>query len=328
LPDKRDMQDLHDIKYFVTLVEHRTFSAASKKLGIAKSRLSFRIARLEQNLGIRLIHRTTRRSHVTDIGRRYYEQCLQILAAADQAQSLVDNAKGSLQGRIRVGCSFMLAPLLITVIIEYLKHQPSVDIELGICRNQVDVIESGFDVMFGLSESIKDSTMVIRNLGVLRQTLVAIPQLVERHGEPRTPSDLNRLPSVAIESLNGRHFYNFKNAEEQAIQVEYHPRFLTDDLNILCQAVISGLGVAQLPNFVCKRLIDRGNVLHLLPNWTLSTGNVHAAYPSRHGVVPALHCFINYAAEHLPNILTSIEDDFEASTIAIAHLNDGDNNRL
>jgi DNA-binding transcriptional LysR family regulator len=325
LPSESVMQDLNDIKYFVTLIEHRTFSAASRVLGIAKSRLSFRIARLEQNLGVRLIHRTTRRSHVTDIGRRYYEQCLQILAAAEQAQSLVDTARGNLQGRIRVGCSFMFAPLLLKVVIDYLKHQPSVDIELGICNNQADVIESGFDVVFRLRDSVKDSTMVMRQLGTLRQTLVASPQLIDKHGEPKAPADLRKLPSVAIESANGRHFYNFQNAGGEVTHVEHQPRLLSDDLQILRQAMLSGIGIAQLPNFVCKPLIEQRHVVHLLPDWTLACGNVHAMYPSRHGVVPALHCFINYTAEHLPNVLANVEHDFEASmTCNNVCLEDGD----
>ena len=103
------MQDLNAILYFVQVVEHGSFTAASRVLGVAKSQLSFRIARLEENLGVRLIQRTTRRSHVTEIGRRYYDQCRLMLAAADRAQEVIDDAQAIPRGRLRVACPVMFA---------------------------------------------------------------------------------------------------------------------------------------------------------------------------------------------------------------------------
>jgi len=134
------MQDLTDIYYFVQVVELGSFTAASKALGVAKSQLSFRVARLERNLGVRLIQRTTRRSNVSEIGRRYYEQCRLLLAAAEQAQYVIDVARAAPRGRIHVACPALFAQLLLgPILVEFLKRHPEVQVDLDLTHHQVGV---------------------------------------------------------------------------------------------------------------------------------------------------------------------------------------------
>ncbi len=151
------MQDLNDIDYFVQVVELGSFTAASKALGVAKSQLSFRVARLEASLGVRLIQRTTRRSHVSEIGRRYYEQCRLLLAAAAQTQRVIDDAQATPRGRIRVACPVLFAQLLLApVLVDFLKQHPEVQVDLDICHHQADVIAGGYDIAFRVRDSVKD----------------------------------------------------------------------------------------------------------------------------------------------------------------------------
>ncbi|MBN8713547.1 MAG: LysR family transcriptional regulator [Xanthomonadales bacterium] len=298
------MQDLTDIHYFVQVVELGSFTAASKALGVAKSQLSFRVARLEAGLGVRLIQRTTRRCNVSEIGRRYYEQCRLLLAAAEQTQRVIDDAQATPRGRIHVACPVLFAQLLLApVLVDFLKQHPDVQVDLDICHHQVDVIAGGYDIAFRVRDSIKDSSLVMRSYGMDPHVLVASPALLQRLGCPSQPQELKGLPSVDVISAEGRHFWHLQAADGRIQQVEHHPSLISDDLHVLYQAVVGGIGIAQLPQFVCRAAIAAGRLAPLLQAWSLPAGNVHAVYPSRHGHTPALDSFLQFAAQYLPNVL-------------------------
>lgn len=298
------MQDLTDIYYFVQVVELGSFTDASKALGVAKSQLSFRVARLEASLGVRLIQRTTRRSHVSEIGRRYYEQCRLLLAAAEQTQRVIDDAQAAPRGRIHVACPVLFAQLLLApILVDFLRQHPDVQIDLDICHHQVDVIAGGYDIAFRVRDSIKDSSLIMRSYGMDPQMLVASPDLLRRQGQPLQPVDLKRLSSVGVINTDGRHFWHLQASDGRTQQIEHHPSLVSDDLQVLYQAVIGGVGMAQLPQFVCHGPIAEGRLVPLLPAWSLPAGNVHAVYPSRHGHTPALRSFIEFVAQHMPQVL-------------------------
>jgi DNA-binding transcriptional LysR family regulator len=302
------MQDLNDIHYFVQVVESGTFTAASKALGVAKSQLSFRIARLEENLGVRLIQRTTRRSHVTDIGRLYYTECLRVVAAAQHAQNVIEETQSAPRGRIRVGCPVFFGQVLLApVLTDYLKHCPGVQVELGICGHQVDVLAGGFDIAFRVRPSIKDSSLVVRSFGIDPHVLVVSPSLLESLPPVQHPKDLQRLPSIGVVEEEGRHFWALTDKKGHTETIEHPPRLVTDDLRVLHQAVMSGIGVAQLPQWLCREAIASGDLVRLLATYGLPPGNVHAVYPSRHGHTPAVRSFIDCIARELPHLLLALQ---------------------
>ena len=302
------MQDLNDIYYFVQVAEQGSFTAASKLLGVAKSQMSFRVARLEANLGVRLIQRTTRHSHLSEIGQRYYEQCRLLLATAEQTQRVIDDAQAAPRGRIRVACPVMFAQLLLApVLVDYLRLHPDVQVDLDICHHQADVIAGGFDIAFRVCQSIKDSSLVMRSYGMDPQVLVASPELLLRQDHPTQPLELKRLSSVGVISAEGRHFWQLLASDGHAQQIEHHPSLVSDDLQVLYQAVLGGVGMARLPQFICREPIATGRLIPLLPAWSLPPGNVHAVYPSRHGHTPALRSFIDFMAHQLPQVLRSMQ---------------------
>lgn len=302
------MQDLNDIYYFVQVAERGSFTAASKALGIAKSQLSFRVARLEASLGVRLIQRTTRHQHVTGIGQRYYERCRLLLAAAEHTQQLIDDAQTAPRGRIHVACPVLLAQLLVApVLVDYLREHPDVRVEMDIRDHQVDVIAGGYDVAFRVCGSIQDSSLVVRSYGMDPHMLVASVDLLRRHGHPTQPADLQPLPSVGASAAEGRHFWHLQSTGGKVWRAEHHPRLVSDDLQVLARAVLAGIGVAQLPRFFCRTAIAEGRLVALLPDWSPPPGNVHAVYPSRHGQTPALRSFMDFMADHLPRALLDVQ---------------------
>lgn len=297
------MQDLNDIVHFVQVVEQGTFTGASKALGVAKSQLSFRIARLEADLGVRLIQRTTRRSHLTEVGRLYYEQCLQILAAARQAQSVIEETQGAPRGRIHVGCPVLFAQMLLApVLVRYLQRYPQVEVDLKICGHQADVVASGFDIAFRVRQSVKDSSLVLRSFGMDPQLLVASPALLARRW-PQQVGELVGIASVGVVGTEGRHFWTMVSPSGRTQSVEHHPKLISDDLQVLFQAVIGGIGAAQLPQWLCREPLARGELVQLLPGHALPPVNVHAVYPSRHGHTSAVRSFIEFVSSALPQVL-------------------------
>jgi DNA-binding transcriptional LysR family regulator len=313
------MQDLNDIFYFAQVVEHNGFTAASKALGVAKSLLSFRVARLEKSLGVRLIQRTTRRASVTELGRTYYEQCRLMLDAAAHAQEVIEEAQGAPRGCIHVACPVLFAQLLLgPVLVGFLQRYPEVQVDLDICRHQIDVVGGGYDIAFRVRQVVKDSSLVVRSFGMDPQILVASPALLHRHGgTPKCPLELARVDSVGVFAADNRHFWSLHDADDTQRQVEHHPKLVTDDLQVLYLAVTAGIGMAQMPSFVCQDAIADGRLVQLLPEWTLPPGNVHAVYPSRHGQVPAVRCFIDYVARMLPGALERAQQGLAPDTIAL-----------
>ncbi len=310
------MQDLNDIFYFVQVVEHGGFTAASQVLGVAKSLLSFRVARLEKSLGVRLIQRTTRRASVTELGREYYEQCRVMLEAAAKAQQVIEVAQGAPRGTIHVACPVLFAQLLLgPLLVEFLQRYPDVQVNLDIGRHQVDVVGGGYDIAFRVRPVVKDSSLVVRSFGLDPQTLVASPALLRRHGMPSCPAELARIESVDVVAADNRHFWTLADTDGNARHIEHRPKLATDDLQLLYQAVLSGIGMAQLPAFVCRDAIRNGALVQLLPSWALPPGNVHAVYPSRHGQTPAVRCFIDFVAQMLPYALERVQQGLTPDTI-------------
>ncbi|MBS0380904.1 MAG: LysR family transcriptional regulator [Proteobacteria bacterium] len=305
-------QNLTDIFYFVQVVQHGSLTGAARALGVAKSRLSSRLAHLEQQLGVRLIQRTTRRLHVTEVGHSYCEHCRSLLDAAEQAQHVIDDAKDAPRGRIRIASpSSFVQMLLGPILVGFLDLHPAVQIELDMTNRPVDVVADGYDIAFGVRASLEDSSLVVRSFGFDPHVLVGAPALLERAGRLHKTSDLKHLPSLATTAPSGRHFWMLRQDKDGAgTQVEHHPKLVSDDLLMLRQAAILGVGIAQLPEFVCREALQRGVLKRVLPNWKLPPGNVHAVYPTRRGHTPALRSFIDHVALHLPDMLSELQCNF------------------
>src|SRR6516165_4547404 len=186
------MQDLNDLYYFARVVEHGGFAAAGRALGIPKSKLSRRVAVLEERLGVRLIQRSTRRFSVTELGLAYQRRCLAMLAEADAALAVIENVRAEPQGVIRVACPpGLLASGVGASIASYMAAYPKVDIQLRAPHRHVDVIGDGYDVVVHAgSISSEQGSLVTRKLGELSQCIVASPAIFQGHEVARTPAEL------------------------------------------------------------------------------------------------------------------------------------------
>jgi len=191
------VNDLNNILYFAKIVEHGSLSAASDALGVAKSVLSQHLARLEADLGVRLIQRTTRKLQITDVGLRYYQRCRAVLAEVARASTVIDDARGTPRGVVRLTspvnfAQAILAPVLADFMVEY----PDVEVALDITNREVDLIAEGYDVALRIALGMRASTLVVRSFLLKRHVLVASPAYLERNGVPRVPDDLRTAVSL------------------------------------------------------------------------------------------------------------------------------------
>lgn len=294
--------DLNDLQFYAMVVEHGGFAAAERALGVPKSRLSRRIAQLENELGVRLLQRSTRKFAVTEVGQSVYRHAQTMLAEAQAAREAVDRVSAAPRGTIKVSCPVALAQeLLAPLLPTFMKTHPQVRIQLHVSNRRVDVIQEGFDVALRVrSQLTDDGEMVARSFGQLRELLVASPRYLDRIGRPQVPADLAGHTTLSMSDDDARQRWTLHGPEGQVQRVDLTPALMAQDFPLLLAAARDGLGVVLLPELSCAEAIRQGELEVVLPEWSLPQGICHAMYPSRRGLLPAVRVFIDFLAEHLP----------------------------
>ncbi|HEV7717994.1 MAG TPA: LysR substrate-binding domain-containing protein [Arsenicitalea sp.] len=292
------MQDLNDLYYFARVVEHGGFAPAGRALGVPKSTLSRRVALLEERLGSRLLQRSTRHFGTTEVGAVYYAHCVAMIAEAEAAQEAIDNTSAEPRGTIRVTCpiSLMLSSVA-PIVSRYLAAHPQVRVQLSVTNRRVDVIEEGVDVALRVRfPPLENEGLVMKRLAESKQILVGSPALLDQLGRPGSPAELSRLPGLDLIRSSPRHAWELQDAAGQVVSIMFEPRYATDDMYALRQAAEDGVGIAQVADYVVMDQIAAGALEVILPDWTLPSGIVHAVFPSRRGLSPAVRSFIDFLA--------------------------------
>ncbi len=293
------MQDLNDLYYFAQVVDHGGFAPAGRALGEPKSKLSRRIAALEERLAVRLLNRSTRHVSVTEIGRIYYNHCRAMLVQAEAAQQAIDSLRSEPCGAVRLSCPVALLDARVAdMLADYQKRFPQVELHLDATNRRVDVIEEGFDLAIRVRPPpLEDSDLVLRVLADRGQCLVANPALLDRHGQPEFPTDLARLPSLALGRPRHRHQWQLIGPDGSEVRVSHHPRLVTRSMNALRIAATAGIGVVQLPTMMMTEELADGRLMRVLEGWAPPREIIHIVFPSRRGLLPAVRELIDYLAE-------------------------------
>ncbi|MEX8194844.1 LysR family transcriptional regulator [Comamonas guangdongensis] len=296
------MVDLNDMLYFVEVVERGGFAAAGRSLGIPKSRLSRRVAELEAHLGVRLLQRTTRKLSLTQVGETYLRHCQAMRDAALAASDAVAEVQTEPRGTIRVTCPVTLAQTVLGELMpEFLKRCPLVQVEMQVTNRPVNLVEEGVDVALRVRANLDDSgSMVLKRLDSSRQILVASPDLLERQGTPRTLDDLQLLDSMAMSAVDGHSSLLLVGPEGKEHRLQLQPRYVVDDLLTLKFAALAGSGMCWLPDYMCQEELAAGQLVQLMPDWAPPMGIVHAVFPSRRGLAPAVRHFLDFLGERMP----------------------------
>lgn len=294
--------DLNDLAYFAEVVSHGGFAAAGRALREPKSKLSRRIAGLEERLGLRLIERSSRRFRVTETGQAFYDRCRAMLAEAEQAEALVLQAHAEPHGRIRFSCpSGMIAPVS-DLITSFSARYSKVRLQLIVTDRAVDLIEERIDLALRVrAELTTDAELTIRSLGRSIRILVASPQLANQI------ASVEQLPTLPVLSTNDEHDvvdWNLESDDGRKQSVRVQPRIGCAHMAQLLSAAAAGLGVALLPERVCRSAMASGQLVRVLPAWHAQIGIVHLVFTTRRGLPPAVRALIDHFVQHFPTTIS------------------------
>lgn len=296
------MDDLNDLRLFVSVVDNRGFGAAARVLDIPKSRLSRRIALLEGRIGVRLLQRNSRGIMLTEAGAQFLDRCRAVVELANSAYEAAKENLDEPEGLLRLSCPVTLAQLWLAPLLPaFMRRYPRVRIALNVGHRRVNPQEEHIDVALRVRQPpFADSSLVTRTLGRSADMLIASPALLAEFGKPQAPKDLSQYPTLAVPAAHDQHVWTLHCGEEQAI-VTHRPRLLADDLFALKRAALDGIGIAALPVSICDDEIASGVLQPVLPGWQFTENEILAVFASRRGMPPAMRALLDFLAAHPPD---------------------------
>ena len=312
------MHDLNDLFFFAQVVEKGGFTAAARALGIPKSRLSRRVAQLEERLGVRLMQRTTRRFTLTEVGEIYHRHCTAMLAEADAAEEAVSHLSDRPRGTIRVSCPIKMSQMMLASLLpRFMTDCPEVRVHLEVTNRRIDLIEEGVDVAFRVrAQRPTEASLTLRMLGESKLGMVASPDFVARHGSPRHPDELIRFATLGGTAPEGRHVWYLQGPDGTTVEAAFAPRLVADDMVVLREAAVAGHGVTLLPLSTCCAELAAGKLALVMQDWPPLPGLMYCVFPSRRGLVPAVRRFIDFVAAELPRAMHATDAAIKSRALA------------
>ncbi|MCH7372918.1 LysR family transcriptional regulator [Aeromonas sp. MR16] len=277
---------------FATVVEQGSFTGAAEVLGMPKSSVSQKISRLESQLGVRLLQRTTRRLSLTPQGELYVEHCRGLLTLARSANLAMARLRSAPAGRVRVTAPEATGTLLLgKILAEFRALYPEVVLELTLSDEQLDLVGEGYDLALRAAP-LKDSSLICRRIGQVARHLVAAPDYLGRHGEPQQLSELGRHACLVHSAL----------PVWPLQEGGWRPRgaCISNSLLALRELALNGGGIALLPDHVCQEDLIGGGLQKVLPNHPIPPNPFYLIYPSREHLAPALRSLMDFVADRLP----------------------------
>jgi len=274
--------DLNLVKAFVSVVEGQSFTEAGKLLGLPKSSVSRRVSELEDELGVRLLHRTTRKLTLTDAGRAYFEQAERALHGLDAAAEAASGLDREPRGVVRMVVPVELGVMTISdYLAEFARRYPEIHVELSLDSHSVNLVEEGFDIGIRTRRS-DDAGVVARRLGTIDAGLFASVEYVERRGVPRSLDELEQHDCVLLRPQRQRAFWKLQDLDGSTSTVEVHGRISTDETLFVWQAVRSGLGIGVLPLHAVSVCTEAGKIspmVRVLPDYAVRGAELQVVTP-------------------------------------------------
>jgi DNA-binding transcriptional LysR family regulator len=284
--------DLNALQVFVKVVHAGSFTGAALALDMPKSTVSQRVSELEQRLGARLLQRTTRKLSLTDQGRIYYDHCLRIFADIEEADRAVTSLQERPCGLLRItvpASTQFLGPIFTA----FLRRCGGVQLDI-VCTDRVtDLVEESFDMAIRAGV-LSDSTLMARKLGTVQFVLVASPSYLKKRGRPRSPESLAKHDCLVFSA--GRHpTRSFRLTRgDEAREVSSKPTLSVNDLDVLQDAVVGGVGIAMLPTHRCADDLREGRLERVLPDWDAPSQPIHTLYPSGRHLSPKVKAMLDH----------------------------------
>ncbi len=294
------MDNFKRMTAFARVVEAGSFAGAAKRLGMARSAVSRHIAQLEKDFGVRLLNRTTRRLGLTEAGRIYYRSCATILAEAEAAERRIRRLRDEPAGTLTLAGPTGLGPRLAALAQDFIQRHPMLNIELRLDDRVVDMVAEGIDVSIRIGW-LADSRLIARRLCDSPRVLCASPDYIERHGRPRTPSQLAEHECIIFTLLPTPHQWTFtRNGRTETVHV--NGRMRTDSAIAMRSLVLEGGGIAPLSRFLVADELAAGRVEPLLPGYDCGNAGVYAVYQDRHYKQTKVSLFIDFVEARMKRL--------------------------
>jgi DNA-binding transcriptional LysR family regulator len=299
--------DLNDLAYFALVVDHGGFSAASRVSHIPKSKLSRRVAALEQRLGARLLQRTTRKLALTEAGVSFHEHCAAMMVEAEAAELAIENLRSEPVGTVRMSCPSGLSQFLIAELVaDFMRIHQRVRVELESTDRVVNLIDERIDVVLRTrAGGLEESALTARPISSGHMILVASPALILRTGTVDSLERLAKVDTIGALHRGPEQVWSLLRQEEVR-RVTVRPRFLCSDFTGQFQAAVGGVGAALIPARVAEHGIAQGALVRIAPDWGTQPQPIFVVFPTRRGMLPSVRAMVDFLIERIPDALPTV----------------------
>ena len=292
---ERSSVDLMDVLGFVRVVETGAFARAAERMGVSKSILSRRVARLEGQLGAKLLTRTAQGAHPTDIGQAYFERASNILSDLEAAQEVVAEAVTQVAGPIRISAPLSFGTeYLAPALADFAREHPRVELDVSLDDRTVDLAGGGYDLAVRIG-NLKDSALVARRIAPVRAAVLASPDYLAERGRPEAPGDLERHDLLLYANVGRGNQWRFK-VDGRWIHVGGHIRLRADNGELLREAACAGLGIVVLPTFIASPAIRAGKLEPILTDYPLEDSGLHVVMPPGRATTARVRALVDFLA--------------------------------
>jgi DNA-binding transcriptional LysR family regulator len=292
------MERLSHLRVFARSVEVGSFSAVGRQIGMAPSSVSRHVNELEEELGVRLFHRTTRRLSPTEAGTLLYERAQRILTDYDEAKLAVTQLDGTASGILRITMPIAIGRQLTTAILpDFMTRYPSIKLVMTMTDRLIDLVERGIDVAIRVGRQ-PDSTLIARQLGVSRRLLCAAPSYLRRAGEPRSPHDLSDHACLTFREHPGSNLWTFEK-DGKPLEARVTGDIFAPSADALVAAAVAGLGIILSPDWNMRAELDEGKLVEILTDYAAipTESPIYAVYPHQRYLPPKVRAFIDFLIE-------------------------------
>jgi DNA-binding transcriptional LysR family regulator len=288
------MLPVSELAVFATVVDAGSFSAAARRLKLSKAAVSEQVARLEQRLGARLLHRTTRRLALTEAGEACYHHSARLVEAAESATRAAHSLHTEPRGVLRVTAPQTFAPMHVAPALPSLLAQyPKLDVELVVTARIVDLLQEKIDVAIRIGP-LPDSTLIARRLGFARLIVVAAPEYLRRRGNPGRAEELERHDVVQFAPFDWGEHWLLDDPQGERQRIRVHARLVCDSGEALVAAVGAGIGLGAMPNWMVSRELASGALVQVLPGWGREAVPIHALHASGGLAAAKVRVFVDH----------------------------------
>ena len=285
------------LETFSAVIENGSFTAAANALGISKPVVSKQVSMLEQHLGVQLLHRTTRRLHLTQAGEVFASYSRRIMSEVQEAEQSVLPLQSEPQGRLRISAPESLATSLLTeVLTQFQRDHPKLELDIKITGRFVDLVQEGVDVALRVG-ALKDSNLFARMLMPCRFHVCASSEYLKTHGAPANPNELVGHNCLIYSRGHSPDSWAFRDEQGKDFNVKVKGNIHSDMGHLLLNAAVNSMGLLKAPTFMVSNALEQGRLQTVLDTFTPAKTGLYAVYPYSKLVSKKVRAFVDYLAE-------------------------------